>query len=159
MTFLELKAKICYLQPQRKVIINNVWRNLTGTWKEEWKKKKTISLSRAVNVPRMEILIWEMPGPIQLSVLISRWKGYFLSHNTSRAGSVMALLYGDGMPMTERAVFIQRPGKANSQSNPRQQRKARAWLPLLPHLCAYLVFLSLTNLLTATRCSRLNLSS
>lgn len=25
-TFLELKAKICYLQPQGKVIINNVWK-------------------------------------------------------------------------------------------------------------------------------------
>lgn len=40
MTFLELKAKICYLQPQGKVIINNVWKNLTGTWKEEQRKKK-----------------------------------------------------------------------------------------------------------------------
>lgn len=87
MTFLELKAKICYLQPQGKVIINNVWKNLTGTWKEEQRKKKiTISLSRVLNVPGMESLIWEMPGHIQLSVLIPGRKGYFLSPNMSKSG-------------------------------------------------------------------------
>lgn len=65
------------------------------------KKKVTISLSRVVNVSRIKRLILEMPGHIQLSVIISRWKGYFLSNNTSRAGSEMTWVYSNGAPMTE----------------------------------------------------------
>ena len=42
-TFLELKAKICYLQPQGKVIINNVWKNLTSTQREKWEKNDNFS--------------------------------------------------------------------------------------------------------------------
>lgn len=101
MTFLELKAKICYLQPQGKVIINNVWKNLTSTWREEW-KKITISLSRAVNVSKIKSLILEMPGHIQLSVIISRWKDHLLSNNTSIDGSKKALVYNTKHPWLNR---------------------------------------------------------
>lgn len=91
-TFLELKAKICYLQPQGKVIINNVWKNLTSTWREEWRKNDNFS-SRAVNVSTIKSLILEMPSHIQISVMISSWKGYLLGNYMSRGGSERALLY------------------------------------------------------------------
>lgn len=39
-TFLECGAKICYLQPQGEVIINNVWKNLTSTCGERSGEKK-----------------------------------------------------------------------------------------------------------------------
>lgn len=65
-------------------------------------KKITISLSRAVNVSKIKSLILEMPGHIQLSVIISRWKDHLLSKNTSIDGSKKALVYSMKHPWLNR---------------------------------------------------------
>lgn len=148
MTFLELKAKICYLQPQGKVIINNVWKNLTSTWREEW-KKITISLSRAVNVSKIKSLILEMPGHIQLSVIISRWKDHLLSNNTSIDGSKKALVYSMKHPWLNRKKMLSLY-RCLASKFPNKPGQRRQDVPGCLCFHTFMYFLSLTNLSTPT---------
>lgn len=101
----------------------------------------TISPSTVVTISRIKSLILELPGPILLPVIISRWKGYLLSNNMFRGGSETALVQSMKTPMTaqEKMLFWNRcwtrqiPHKAGTVG------KGCAQPPLLPHLHGHLV--------------------
>lgn len=113
--------------------------NLTS--KRKGGKKMTISPSTVVTISRIKSLILELPGPILLPVIISRWKGYLLSNNMFRGGSETALVQSMKTPMTaqEKTLFWNRcwtrqiPHKAGTVG------KGCAQPPLLPHLHGHLV--------------------
>lgn len=101
----------------------------------------TISPSTVVTISRIKSLILELPGPILLPVIISRWKGYLLSNNMFRGGSETALVQSMKTPMTaqEKTLFWNRCWTRQIPHKARTVGKGCAQPPLLPHLHGHLV--------------------
>lgn len=148
-TFLELRAKICYLQPQGEVIINNVWANLTSTCGERRGEKNDDFSKESCECFQDQKLpfrnAWSH-SPISCNLKVERlfakhprvhvqrwlWNGFGVQHDTpmSAEGEMLSL---------DRGLASKFPNK------PRALERGCGWLLLFPHLHIFSLLDQLAN--------------
>lgn len=149
-TFLEWRAKICYLQPQGKVIINNVWKILTRTCGERseeendnfskescecfWDHKLNFRNAWS-HLPISCNLKLESLFVKHQHVLRWLWNGFGVKHDT---------------PMTEKGemLFLDRSLASEFPNKPRAVERGCGWLPLFAQLHIFSLLDQLVNIYT-----------